>query len=114
MSLFLLLTNALGQIQKDLKLYAYFVLNCSANARIRAVLLPAFQNVLLPIIAAKKAKKNLVCPSYLNPYAPPEPKLEELATALLRKSVKQTTLLLEILSKLKAMRSSLSFRVQVP
>jgi hypothetical protein len=56
---------------------------------------------------------NSARPSYTNPCAPLEPELEELASVLLSESVKQTTLLLEILSKLKAMRASLSFRVRV-
>ena len=61
----------------------------------------------MPIIAAKKAKKNLACPSYINPCTPLELKLEELASVLLSKSVKQTALLSKIVAELQAMRVSL-------
>ena len=74
----------------------------------RAVILPALQNVLLPIMVAEKAKKNSARPGYIDPCAPPEPEPEEPAKVLLRESVKQTTLLSEILGELKGMRASLS------
>jgi hypothetical protein len=64
-------------------------------------------------MAAKKAKKSLACPSYTDPYTPPKPKLEELASVLLRKSVRQTALLSKILSKLKVIRALLSFCVYI-
>jgi hypothetical protein len=79
----------------------------------RTVILPALQNVLLPIMAAEKAKKTSARPGYTDPCAPPEPEPEEPASVLLSESVKQTTLLSEILGELKAIRASLSYRVCV-
>jgi hypothetical protein len=74
----------------------------------RAVILPALQNVLQPLMVAEKAKKNSARPGYIDPCAPLEPEPVEPATALLNESVKQTTLLSEILGELKAVRASLS------
>jgi hypothetical protein len=50
-----------------------FVLDGSADVRMRSVLLPALQNVLQPIMAAEKFKKSSARLDYVDPCAPPSP-----------------------------------------
>jgi hypothetical protein len=59
------------QLWQDLKPYAHFVLDGSADIRMRSVLLPTLQNVLQPIMAAEKSKKSSARPGYIDPCALP-------------------------------------------